>query len=149
MDDIVDSVPSLEVAKKVLHDADLILLKGGFKVNVWIFGGDGVPAAKNKVHQVLEVSWIASGDMIVFQVSLNCSRRNLHSQPDLDCTKISEMTQDIMTRHIVLQQVSRVFDPFEFFAPFMVIAKVYLQETWILKLGWDELLPEELCLKRR
>ena len=88
VDDIVDSVPSLEVAKKVTHDADLILSKGGFKVKGWLFGGDDVPTAKNEVHQVLGVSWIASEDSIVFQVSLNFSpkRRNLHSQPDLDRT---------------------------------------------------------------
>ena len=151
VDDIVNSVPNLEVAKKVTHDADLILSKGGFKVKGWLFGGDDVPAAKNEVHQVLGVSWIASEDSIVFQVSLNFSpkRRNLQSQPDLDLTQIPTMIPDILTRGMVLQQVMRVFDPFRFFAPFMVIAKVYLRETWILKLVWDEPLPEELCLKWR
>ena len=151
VDDIVDSVPSLEVAKKVTHDADLIPSKGGFKVKDWLFGGDDVPTAKNEVHQVLGVSWIASEDSIVFQVSQNFSpkRQNLHSQPDLDRTQIPAMILDILTRRMVLQQVMRVFDPFGFFAPFMVIAKVYLRETWILKLGWDEPIPEELCLKWR
>ena len=76
VDDIVDSVPSLEVAKKVTHDADLILSKGGFKVKGWLFGGDDVPTAKNEVHQVLGVSWIASEDLIVFQVSLNFSPKD-------------------------------------------------------------------------
>ena len=151
VDDIVDSFPSLEVAKKVTHDADLILSKGGFKVKGWIFGGDGVPVAKNEVHQVLGVSWIASEDSTIFQVSLNFSpkRQNLHSQPDLDCTQIPAIIPDILTRRMVLQQVMRVFDPFGFFTPFMVIVKVYLQKTWILKLVWDEPLPEELCLKWR
>ena len=151
VDDIVDSVPSLEVAKKVTHDADLILSKGGFKVKGWLFGGDDVSAAKNEVHQVLGVSWIASENSIVFQVSLNLSpkRRNLLSQPDLDRTQIPAMIPDILTRRMVLQQVMRVFDPCGFFVHFMVIAKVYLRETWILKLGWDEPLPEELCLKWR
>ena len=116
----------------------------------WLFGGDGVPAAKNEVYQVLGVSSIASEDALSCKcLELFTKKTKLALSAYLDHTKILTMIPDILTRRMVLQQVMRVLEPFGFFAPFMVIAKVYLQETCILKLGGDEPLLEKLYLKWR
>ena len=91
VDDFIDSIWSLEVVKKVTHDADLIISKGGFRVKA----GSLVVMAKNEVHQVLGMSYAASDEWIVFHVALNFSpkRRKLHSQPNLDRTKTPQWSQ--------------------------------------------------------
>ena len=43
VDDLVDSVKSLQVAQDLAEGADRILSKGGFKVKSWALGGRNVP----------------------------------------------------------------------------------------------------------
>ena len=149
VDDLVDSVPSYAEAQQLTKDADQILSKGGFTVKGWSFGGRDVPEAGTDIQQVLGVCWIADEDKILFKVSLNFSpkRRNVCSGPDLTKHDVPDAIPDCLTRRLVLQQVMRIFYPFGFLAPFLVIAKVYLRETWILKLGWDDVLTPDLQSK--
>ena len=140
LDNLVDSVPSYAEAQQLTKDANQILSKGGFTVKGWSFGGHDVQEAGTDIQHVLGVCWIADEDKILFKVSLNFSpkRRNVCSGPDLTKSDVPDAIPDCLTRRLVLQQVMRIFDPFGFLAPFLIIAKVYLRETWILELGWDD-----------
>ena len=149
VDDIIDSVESFPVAQVLSKDANTILAKGGFKVKGWTYGGVDVPGASQEISYVLGVGWRAADDVILFTISLNFSekKRNVCTSPDLLRSQIPDSIPLILTRRMVLQQVMKIFDPFGFFSPFLVLAKVYLRETWILRLGWDEALPEQLRSK--
>lgn len=46
------------------------------------------------------------------------------------------------TRHGVLSTVSSLFDPFGLFAPFIVKAKMLLQEPCRIGLSWNQNVPE-------
>jgi hypothetical protein len=51
---------------------------------------------------------------------------------------------------IKLTQVSAsVFDPLGLISPFLVRSKVIIQEVWKLKIDWDEVIPEAICLPRQ
>lgn len=47
------------------------------------------------------------------------------------------------TKRTILSLSSSLFDPLGL-APLIVKAKIIMQELWILKLGWDESVPQEL-----
>ncbi|XP_023247631.1 uncharacterized protein LOC111643689 [Copidosoma floridanum] len=49
-----------------------------------------------------------------------------------------------ITKRIVLSEIVRLFDPLGWIAPIIVSAKIVLQDIWLLSLGWDELLPDDL-----
>ena len=151
VDDIIDSVNSLQEAKQLTGDAECILEKGGFKVKGWLYGGLGLTESSSEMHQVLGVHWLASEDVICFKAALNFSpkRRNIRTEPDLIQSQVPERIPDTLTRRVVLQQVMGIFDPYGFIAPFVLLAKSYLRETWTLCLGWDDVLPEAMYNKWR
>ncbi|XP_014216678.1 uncharacterized protein LOC106645347 [Copidosoma floridanum] len=48
------------------------------------------------------------------------------------------------TKRIILSEISQIFDPLEFISPVTILAKIIPQELWMLKVSWDEPIPESL-----
>ena len=46
-----------------------------------------------------------------------------------------------------LKRIATLFDPLGMLSPFIVGAKVLMQEIWITGMDWDDTLPEELSMK--
>jgi hypothetical protein len=40
--------------------------------------------------------------------------------------------------------VARLFDPLQLLAPYVIRAKIILQQAWIAGLGWDEPFPSQM-----
>ena len=166
VDDIVDSFLDKATAFNVIKDAEMMLMKGGFRVKCWQVSGEktvhsGGSLLKGDINEdspksllkgdeektrVLGVSWIPDVDVIVFQVVLNFSqkKRGKRSKPNLTAQDIPESIPPVLTRRIVLEQVMAIFDPLGLLCPFTLLAKMYLRQTWERKLEWDDSLPDDL-----
>lgn len=48
------------------------------------------------------------------------------------------------TKRIILANIARLFDPLGWISPVIVTAKIIMQDLWILKIGWDSLLPSQI-----
>ncbi|XP_052858246.1 uncharacterized protein LOC128266018 [Drosophila gunungcola] len=46
-----------------------------------------------------------------------------------------------LTKRQVLSQIAKLFDPAGWLAPFVMRAKIFMQEIWLQDLGWDDELP--------
>ncbi|XP_046142527.1 uncharacterized protein LOC123987999 [Osmia bicornis bicornis] len=46
-----------------------------------------------------------------------------------------------VTKRSVLSNIARLFDPLGWLAPITITAKILMQDLWILKIGWDSVLP--------
>ena len=61
-----------------------------------------------------------------------------------DCFVYEVVKRDIAdTRRKILSLIASLFDPIGFIAPFLVRAKIFLQQVWQLGIGWDDALPPE------
>ena len=61
-----------------------------------------------------------------------------------DCAVYEVVKRDIAdTRREILSLIASLFDPTGFLAPFLVKAKIFLQDVWQLGVGWDDTLPPE------
>ncbi len=56
--------------------------------------------------------------------------------------KISPETN---TKRKVFSQTSKTFDPLNFALPVTIRGKLLMRKIWKLEVGWDYLLPEEIC----
>ena len=145
VDDIVDSVPSLPEARQLTEDMGSILEKGGFSVKEWKFGGMN-SGSNEGVLRVLGTIWNPVQDCILFEPRLNFSKkcRGIRIESNITGFEVRDSIPTILTRRMVLEQVMGIFDPLGLLSPFLLMAKVYLRETWILKLGWDDPIPANL-----
>ena len=75
------------------------------------------------VERALGVVWDTSSDCFVFEVV----KRNITD-----------------TRLKMLSLIASLFDPIGFLAPFLVRAKILLQQVWQCGIDWDDVLPSEL-----
>jgi len=51
---------------------------------------------------------------------------------------IEEMDLSICTKRGLLRRIATLFDPLQFLAPYVIRAKMALQEAWLRGLEWDE-----------
>ena len=92
---------------------------------------------------VLGVLWDPVRDEISYKAVLNFSNKK-HGQRTLsNLTKeeVPKCLPETLTKRLVLQQVMGIYDPLGFIAPFTLLARVLLRETWQLGLDWDDPLP--------
>ncbi|XP_017465034.1 PREDICTED: uncharacterized protein LOC108358305 [Rhagoletis zephyria] len=66
--------------------------------------------------------------------------------PKMDrfCVKVRLGSCSLATKRSVSADLARLFDPLGILAPIVVMAKMFIQDLWQLKLTWDEALPADL-----
>ena len=129
MDDICDSVNSIQQAKRLTNELDEVLLK----VKGWLSNQSleneivGQEKPEMKVlrgatqEKLLGTIWDHAKDTLLFNVN-----------PPNDIT---------LTQRIILSQISRIFDPVRFAAAFLVCAKIGMQRLWQRGLDWHQEIP--------
>ena len=145
VDDLMDSVPTMEEAKDLAGGAEKMLLKGGFMIKFWLYSGDHVEE-EDGITQLLGVCWKSGADLLCYQTSLNFSikKHGVHIHPDLKVSEVPAGIPTKLTKRLVLSQIMRIYDPLGLLSPFTIYGKVLLGETWELETGWDDAIPGEL-----
>lgn len=49
-----------------------------------------------------------------------------------------------VTKRTILSAISQIYDPLGLIGPAIILAKIFIQHLWKLKIGWDEELSNEL-----
>ena len=55
----------------------------------------------------------------------------------------------LITKRIILSKVAGEFDPLGLASPFIVLAKILIQDMWAKGLGWDELIDRQFANRAR
>lgn len=66
-----------------------------------------------------------------------------HQSSDTFRYKSKEFKEAKFTKRSVLSEIAQIFDPLGFIAPVVIRGKIIIQDSWRLKLNWDEPLPVE------
>lgn len=74
--------------------------------------------------KILGIRWNSSLDVFQFRTALPPAVAN--------------------TKRSILSTVAKVFDPLGWSTPVTVAAKIFVQQLWLLKLDWDEIIPSHL-----
>ena len=143
MDDSMDSVQNDTQGIQLYQQLSKLWEEAGMRTHKWLsnsevvlnqippsdrmyevnLDSDPLPSAKT-----LGIIWHASQDVFTF-VS-NVGRQ-----------------ESEWTKRIFLSRIATLFDPLGLLAPFLIRAKILMQEVWLNGLDWDERLPQELSTK--
>ena len=77
---------------------------------------------------ILGMKWLPHADKFTFKMNL-------------------PLKQEIVTKGIILSEVSQFYDPIGIISPVIITSKYLLQELWLHKLSWDEPLPNSIVKK--
>ena len=135
MDDIIDSVETLNNAKTRTTNLETLLTKlknSSFKIKKWIFsGGKGTEvclANTEESEKVLELTWSLEKDVFEFKSKVVIKTKVSTKQ----YTNLNDLRVDppvSLTRRQALSQLNSIFDPLGLATPFTVKAKVVMR-TW-------------------
>ena len=146
VDDCLKPLPSAAVAIKHVEELRRLMLRGGFNLTKWISNDrevlESIPVeARAKgvkdldldndvlpAEKALGVSWFVETDTFGFKV-------NIKEKP--------------CTRRGILSVVSSVYDPLGMAAPFILPAKLLLQDLCRKSLGWDDEIPSDYLSRWR
>ena len=70
-----------------------------------------------------------------------------NSKDDILTIPMSSPGRLQLTRRNVLRKIATVFDPLGFVSPFVVTAKILLQELWARGYDWDDEIQDELATR--
>ena len=136
VDDLLKSVDSLEVAIKLAKELMLMLMRGGFKLTKFLSNFkkvlDALPKADvsasaimdidiEKIERALGIAWDVINDIFTFTVQLK---------------------NNPYTKRGILKTTASVFDPLGFLIPFILMAKLLLQELWRQGCDWDQAIDD-------
>ncbi|XP_068735558.1 uncharacterized protein [Montipora capricornis] len=129
VDDCLKSVKTPHFAIRLVQALTELLKKGGFRLTKWVSNSREVEESipeKERTTSVknldFEHQWHVSSDTFGFNFTIK-------DKP--------------ATRSGILSIISSVYDPLGFVAPFILPAKIILQDLCKKKFGWDDKIPEE------
>lgn len=140
VDDVVFGADTLEEARESRDQLLAMTSRGGFSLRKWSSNSsellrDLSPELReikssrefrvDDTLKVLGVSWFPAED---------CFRYAIQNTPLIQITK-----------RTVLSHISKLFDPLGWIAPIIIVAKIYMQQLWLVKIDWDTVLPQELA----
>ena len=143
MDDSMDSVLDDSQGIELYKQLDELWSKAGMHARKWFSNSSQVLEKipiKDRASEVdidkdplptvkiLGITWLPEEDVFTFKA--NPPEENFQ-----------------LTKRNFLKRIATLFDPVGFLAPFIIRAKVMMQEMWVAGLEWDELCPRELVHK--
>ena len=140
MDDLLSGAHSLNEALIKQKNIIDILQVGGFPIRKW-------SANHLSLLEWLPPELVALDPIDFRDPNATVSILGLSWLPQNDCLKFAIDASPIVgtiTKRLVLSNIARIFDPVGWIAPAVITAKILLQSMWLLKIGWDDPLPDNL-----
>ena len=143
MDDSLDSVQNDILGIQLYEQLSKLWGEAGMRTHKWLSNSEAVLnqiPPSDRMHQVnldsaplpsaktLGIMWLASEDVFTFV-----------------CHMGKQETQ--WTKRNFLSKIATLFDPLGLLSPFLIRAKILMQQLWLNGLEWDERLPQELFTK--
>lgn len=135
VDDIfggADSIPEAQVQAKQVLD---ICKAGGFPLRKW---NSNQPTILQEIPSEYHAS---TPSVCIEDATIHALGLLWNPQADTFQFKLLPSPSDSNTKRAVLSKIAQIFDPLGFLSPVIIRLKIFLQELWAVKIGWDDSLP--------
>ncbi|XP_063989936.1 uncharacterized protein LOC135169130 [Diachasmimorpha longicaudata] len=134
VDDIYGGADSEEWLKELINQLINLCMAGGMPLQKWISNQQGIlqdlqlstkstsaVEFEDKTVKVLGLCWNPHSDSFIYK-----SRKPSTEQ---------------INKRTILSEIAQIYDPVGLIGPVIIRAKIFIQELWLLKIGWDDPLP--------
>ena len=139
VDDLVAPCETTELGKRTIEELKEVLAKGSFKIQKFMSNSEDIlenvdeTQKAPKKGEVLGVTWDSEKDQLKFDlIKVNRKGQEKILYPEKE------------TKRTVLTQIAKIFDVLGLLQGFIIRAKILMQQLWLLKLDWDDPLPNEM-----
>lgn len=140
VDDLLTGCGSADNAVELQQQLSHILLEGGFPLRKWASNCPEV--LKNVPEEHRETGYL---QINVESKSLKTLGNYWHPLTDIFSFQVKVPLSGKITKRQILSDASRLFDPFGWVAPCVIRVKILFQQLWLLKLSWDEVVPQDIA----
>ena len=137
VDDLLKSVNDEETAIFLAKELMSLLKRGGFRLCKFVSNSEAVLDALPES----EVSPKAIVDLDIESVDRALGVSWNKKRDEFTFTLVIELVDEV-TKRVILRITCRIFDPLGLLAPFILKAKLLLQELWRLGFDWDQPINE-------
>lgn len=141
VDDLMTGNNDLDKAIKLQQQMIELCKKGNFQLHKWCANHPALLEAIPKTKQE------ASLDLNAETTETKALGMKWIPKSDIFMLAYKPQEHKKITKRTVLSETAQLFDPLVIVNPVIVLAKVFLQELWELKLDWDAALPVHLHTK--
>ncbi|XP_046145628.1 uncharacterized protein LOC114881980 [Osmia bicornis bicornis] len=142
VDDAIFGADEIHTLRDIRNQLVDLMRRGGFQLRKWaanaaeLFENISIeehesasdrPLGEDESLKVLGVTWTPSKEAFHFHIDACLPAK--------------------YTKRSILSIISNIFDPLGWASPVIIVAKIMLQELWLLKKDWDEEIPIDFCKK--
>ncbi|XP_055910695.1 uncharacterized protein LOC129945059 [Eupeodes corollae] len=140
VDNFMTGANDLSEANQLKKDIISILAKGQFELRKFCANNDRLLDDTPEEHRE---------PFVIINNSETVKTLGLTWQPQEDLFKLNYVPEfhNQTSKRTVLSDLGKNFDPLGLIGPIVVKGKLFMQQLWKSKLGWDSPLPEELSLQ--
>jgi hypothetical protein len=128
-------VDKTETAIELRDQLIKCLSLGGFELRKWVSNESDVLPPNESQSEFLNLDKEINKTLGLFW---NNKRDTLHYKYEPD-TEVSTIT-----KRTILSTISKLFDPLGLIGPIITKAKILLQKLWLLKIDWNQSVPENI-----
>ena len=143
MDDLMPSMETVKTAKEMRQQLTELGDKAGFHFRKWISQKPDV------IMEIPEADRATKVDLEKkeFPVTKALGVVRIVQEDKFSFSFVPPPDELVLTKRNVLKKTASIYDPFGFLTPFVVRAKILMQEAWMEALGWDEELPDHFKIE--
>ena len=141
VDDGLTGADSIEEAILLRKQLQELFAQGGFLLRKWNSSEaavlEQIPSelrGSQSLHKIPDPDEYTKALGIQWNSSSDYFRLTVTNLPDAEN----------LTKRRLVSDIARTFDVLRWFSPAIIEVKILLQRVWELKIGWDELLPDEI-----
>lgn len=138
VDDLLGCAETPHEASEMREKTQTILDEYGLKLRKW---------KSNPVEFLNTINPTIQSTSVEHTFDSPCKALGLFWHPREDCFYFKlnlESPKLVLTKRRILSETSKIFDPLCWLAPCTIKAKILTQRLWLLSLGWDDKVPNEV-----
>lgn len=140
VDDCLTGAPSLQQARELRAELELIMKAGGYELRKWISNEPELLDDLPKDH--LQNPYLFSDPENPQTIAVLGVQYNPVN--DMFTYKSSVSEESNVTKRTILSLIARTYDPCGWISPVVFKAKAFIQRLWLSGLGWDDPLTLDL-----